>query len=140
MNTVFLIFLANPEDETMFPAELKALFKDLDCGLCKCKMNSHISANVHYQSKVHEKKIIQWLKEWCERTGTPMPYRARRNSAPVEPVGPNSLRCEACDLPLTSIQHANQHYTGKRHRMVVSGKKNPAGRGFYNTDGSWTRS
>lgn len=132
-------YYATPEDEKMFPEELKAMFKDLDCGLCKCKMNSHISANVHYQSKVHEKKIIQWLKDWCERTGTPMPYRARRKVVQVEPVGPNSLRCEACDLPLTSIQHANQHYTGKRHRMVVMGKKTPAGKGYFNKEGNWTR-
>ncbi|XP_062716551.1 uncharacterized protein LOC115253715 [Aedes albopictus] len=132
-------YYANPDDEQLFPPELKALFRDLDCGLCKSKMNSHISANVHYQSKVHEKKIIQWLTDWCERTGTPMPYRAKRKPVPVEPVGPNSLRCEACDLPLTSIQHANQHYTGKRHRMVVSGKKTPAGRGYFNKDGQWTR-
>uniref|UniRef100_A0A0N8ERW6 Putative zinc finger protein n=1 Tax=Aedes aegypti TaxID=7159 RepID=A0A0N8ERW6_AEDAE len=132
-------YYANPDDEQLFPPELKALFKDLDCGLCKSKMNSHISANVHYQSKVHEKKVIQWLTDWCERTGTPMPYRAPRKTVPVEPVGPNSLRCEACDLPLTSIQHANQHYTGKRHRLVVSGKKTPAGRGYFNKDGTWTR-
>lgn len=132
-------YYANPDDEQLFPPELKKLFKDMDCGLCKSKMNSHISANVHYQSKVHEKKVIQWLTEWCERTGTPMPYRAPRKSIPVEPLGPNSLRCEACDLPLTSIQHANQHYTGKRHRMVVSGKKTPSGRGYFNKDGAWTR-
>ncbi|XP_062555868.1 zinc finger protein 385B-like [Armigeres subalbatus] len=132
-------YYANPDDEQLFPPELKKLFKDMDCGLCKSKMNSHISANVHYQSKVHEKKVIQWLSEWCESTGTPMPYRAPRKSVPVEPIGPNSLRCEACDLPLTSIQHANQHYTGKRHRMVVSGKKTPAGRGYFNKDGTWTR-
>lgn len=132
-------YYANPEDEQLFPADLKALFKDLECKLCMCKMNSHISANVHYQSKVHERKIVQWLKEWCETTGTPMPVRMKRKVVDVEPVGPNSLRCEACDLPLTSIQHANQHYTGKRHQMVVRGKKNPAGNGYFNPDGTWTR-
>lgn len=133
-------YYANPDDEQLFPAALKALFKDLECNLCMSKMNSHISANVHYQSKVHERKIIQWLKEWCETTGTPMPVRAKRKVVDIEPVGPNSLRCEACDLPLTSIQHANQHYTGKRHQMVVRGKKNPAGRGYFNKEtGTWTR-
>ncbi|XP_058838719.1 uncharacterized protein LOC131694221 [Topomyia yanbarensis] len=132
-------FYANPDDEELFPADLKQLFEPLNCGLCKSKMNSHISANVHYQSKVHERKIIQWLQDYCERTGTPMPYRAKRRPVQVEPVGPNSLRCDACDLPLTSIQHANQHYTGKRHQMVVRGRKTPAGRGYYNKEGVWTR-
>ncbi|XP_053684950.1 uncharacterized protein LOC128734677 [Sabethes cyaneus] len=133
-------YYANPDDEEMFPLELKQLFEPLNCSLCKCRMNSHISANVHYHSMVHEKKIVQWLKEWCERTKTPMPHRTKRRPPPVEPVGPNSLHCEACDLPLTSIQHANQHYTGKRHQMVVRGKKNPAGKGYYKSDGQWKRS
>ncbi|XP_058460870.1 uncharacterized protein LOC131436263 [Malaya genurostris] len=132
-------FYANPDDEELFPVDLKKLFEPLNCGLCKSKMNSHISANVHYQSKVHEKKIVQWLTDYCERTGTPMPHRTKRRPVQVEPVGPNSLRCEACDLPLTSIQHANQHYTGKRHQMVARGKKMPAGRGYYNKEGVWTR-
>ncbi|XP_055533396.1 uncharacterized protein LOC129723292 [Wyeomyia smithii] len=133
-------YYANPDDEELFPADLKKLFEPLNCSLCKCRMNSHISANVHYHSMVHEKKIVQWLKEWCERTKTPMPHRTKRRPSPIEPVGPNSLHCEACDLPLTSIQHANQHYTGKRHQMVVRGKKNPAGKGFYKADGNWKRS
>ncbi|XP_055597603.1 uncharacterized protein LOC129747419 [Uranotaenia lowii] len=132
-------FYANPEDEFLLPAELKQQFKELECCLCVCKMNSHISSNIHYQSKVHEKKVVLWLKDWCKQTGTPMPHRARRQQEPVEPVGPNSMRCDACDLTLTSIQHANQHYTGKRHRMVVSGKKAPTGSGFVNREGRWVR-
>lgn len=31
------------------------------------------------------------------------------------PTGPNALHCDVCDLPLTSIQHAKQHYMGRKH-------------------------
>ncbi|XP_052872620.1 uncharacterized protein LOC128278026 [Anopheles cruzii] len=133
----------NPEDESLLPEDLKKLFKELQCDLCRTRMNSHISANIHYQSKSHEKKINQWLKEYCTQTGTPMPVRTRRQLelvADANVVGRSVLHCEACDLQLTSIQHANQHYTGRRHYMVVNGKKVPSGNGYYNADGKWIRS
>uniref|UniRef100_A0A182MXR2 C2H2-type domain-containing protein n=1 Tax=Anopheles dirus TaxID=7168 RepID=A0A182MXR2_9DIPT len=133
----------NPEDEKLLPADLKQLFGEFHCNLCRTRMNSHISANIHYQSKAHEKKINQWLKEYCTETGTPMPVRQRplpELAADANPIGKSVFHCEACDLVLTSVQHANQHYTGKRHWMVVNGKKLPSGNGHYNADGKWIRS
>ncbi|ETN57747.1 hypothetical protein AND_010673 [Anopheles darlingi] len=137
------VIYVNPDDESLLPEDLKKLFKDLQCDLCRTRMNSHVSANIHYQSKSHEKKINQWLKEYCIETGTPMPVRMRRQLelvAEATVVGRSVFHCEACDLPLTSIQHANQHYTGRRHYMVVHGKKLPSGNGFYNSEGKWIRS
>uniref|UniRef100_A0A182Q8E4 C2H2-type domain-containing protein n=1 Tax=Anopheles farauti TaxID=69004 RepID=A0A182Q8E4_9DIPT len=132
----------NPEDEKLLPADLKQLFGEFHCNLCRTRMNSHISANIHYQSKAHEKKINQWLKEYCTETGTPMPVRQRplpELAADANPIGKSVFHCEACDLVLTSVQHANQHYTGKRHWMVVNGKKLPSGNGHYNAEGKWIR-
>ncbi|XP_035901804.1 uncharacterized protein LOC118507434 isoform X2 [Anopheles stephensi] len=141
LHTRTIIYL-NPDDEKLLPQELKLLFGDFHCNLCRTRMNSHISANIHYQSKSHEKKINQWLKEYCEDTGTPMPVRQRpplELAADTAAIGKSVFHCEACDLVLTSVQHANQHYTGKRHWMVVNGKKLPSGNGHFNADGKWIR-
>ncbi|EAA05669.4 AGAP011573-PA, partial [Anopheles gambiae str. PEST] len=131
-----------PDDEQLLPTELKQLFGEFHCNLCRTRMNSHISANIHYQSKAHEKKINQWLKEYCAETGTPVPVRQRpplELAAETNAIGKSVFHCEACDLVLTSVQHANQHYTGKRHAMVVNGKKLPSGTGHYNAEGKWIR-
>uniref|UniRef100_A0A182WER9 C2H2-type domain-containing protein n=1 Tax=Anopheles minimus TaxID=112268 RepID=A0A182WER9_9DIPT len=141
LHTKTIIYL-NPDDEKLLPQELKQLFGDFHCNLCRTRMNSHISANIHYQSKAHEKKINQWLKEYCVETGTPMPVRQRpalELAADTASIGKSVFHCEACDLVLTSVQHANQHYTGKRHWMVVNGKKLPSGNGHYNNEGKWIR-
>ncbi|XP_049294545.1 uncharacterized protein LOC125769759 [Anopheles funestus] len=141
LHTKTVIYL-NPDDEKLLPQELKQLFGDFHCNLCRTRMNSHISANIHYQSKAHEKKINQWLKEYCVQTGTPMPVRQRpalELAADTASIGKSVFHCEACDLVLTSVQHANQHYTGKRHWMVVNGKKLPSGNGHYNAEGKWIR-
>uniref|UniRef100_A0A182SWA6 U1-type domain-containing protein n=1 Tax=Anopheles maculatus TaxID=74869 RepID=A0A182SWA6_9DIPT len=141
LHTKTIIYL-NPDDENLLPQELKLLFGDFHCNLCRTRMNSHISANIHYQSKAHEKKINQWLKEYCEDTGTPMPVRQRpplELAADTAAIGKSVFHCEACDLVLTSVQHANQHYTGKRHWMVVNGKKLPSGNGHFNAEGKWIR-
>uniref|UniRef100_A0A182P019 C2H2-type domain-containing protein n=1 Tax=Anopheles epiroticus TaxID=199890 RepID=A0A182P019_9DIPT len=141
LHTKTIIYL-NPDDEQLLPADLKQLFGEFHCNLCRTRMNSHISANIHYQSKAHEKKINQWLKEYCSETGTPMPVRQRpplELAAETNAIGKSVFHCEACDLVLTSVQHANQHYTGKRHAMVVNGKKLPSGNGHYNAEGKWIR-
>lgn len=58
------------------PPELKKLMQPLCCELCNIKSNSPISAKIHYDSKVHEKKVRHWLLEWSSRTGNPVPERA----------------------------------------------------------------
>lgn len=35
------------------------------------------------------------------------------------PTGPNALHCDVCDIPLTSLQHANQHNMGRKHKKYV---------------------
>lgn len=52
------------------PPELKKLMQPLCCELCNIKSNSPISAKIHYDSKVHEKKVRHWLLEWSSRTGS----------------------------------------------------------------------
>lgn len=105
-------------------------------------MNSPVSARSHYESKHHEKKVNQWLSDWAQRTGQPMPKRQKKapTSLTVEgPKGPNAFFCEHCQIPFTSAQHANQHFIGKRHRMVVAGKICPKGSGYYDKEGNWVK-
>lgn len=96
------------------PVELTKLLQPLNCVLCSVKLNSMITANIHYESKTHEKKINVWLADWSARTGEPLPKRPILREGPT---GPNAMHCEMCDLALTSIQHAKQHYQGKKHRQ-----------------------
>lgn len=54
-------------------------------------------------------------------------------------TGPDAYYCEHCDLKLTSLTHANQHYAGKKHRLVIAQRTKPSGAGFYNSEGKWVR-
>lgn len=122
-----------PGDDAL-PAELTKLMLPLACDLCTIKMNSNMSAKMHYDSKNHDKKVNAWLLEWSKKTGEPLPKRGKVSTdvasfsmrihgifetfqIPDGPAGPNAFHCDVCDLALTSLQHANQHYMGKRHRM-----------------------
>jgi hypothetical protein len=55
--------------EDTYPDELKKLMKPLVCDLCDSKMNSVVSSKMHYQSKIHEKKISAWIDSWYAKTG-----------------------------------------------------------------------
>ncbi|XP_055693910.1 zinc finger matrin-type protein 3-like [Lutzomyia longipalpis] len=123
--------------EEDLPAELKSLMRPLCCDLCNVKLNSVLTANMHYESKNHDKKINNWLLEWSKKTGQPPPKRQK--TIKDGPVGPNAFHCEACDIPLTSLQHARTHYSGRKHQLVVSGRTNPSGSGYYNPEGKWVR-
>lgn len=61
--------------DASLPPEIKKLMQALCCELCNVKLNSSISAKAHYDSKVHEKKVRQWLLEWAGKTGQPIPER-----------------------------------------------------------------
>lgn len=66
------------------PEELRKLFNALHCTLCDAKMNSPISARMHYESKQHDKKVNQWLADWSQRTGEPLPKRQKLVSAAID--------------------------------------------------------
>lgn len=60
------------------PEDLTKMFNALHCLLCDVKMNSPISAKMHYNSKVHDKKVNSFLAEWAKRTGQQCPKRQRK--------------------------------------------------------------
>lgn len=37
------------------------------------------------------------------------------------------------------MTHANQHYAGKKHRLVIAQRAKPSGAGYYNGEGKWVR-
>lgn len=121
-----------------FPDDLKSLLRPLHCQLCKVTLNSVISARTHYESKNHEKKINGWLQEWAQKTGAPSPKKFKIVRTDVN-VGPNAYHCDVCDLALTSVQHAQQHYSGRKHNAAISGRQKPGGSGYYSNDGKWIR-
>ncbi|XP_061394045.1 zinc finger matrin-type protein 3-like [Musca vetustissima] len=120
-----------------YPDELNALIHPSSCDLCNMKMNSVISAKDHYESKSHDKSITNWITKNYTEKGINPPEIARFYKQ--GPVGPNAFHCELCDLKLTSVTHAQQHFAGKKHQMVLSQRSKPSGAGYYNNEGKWVR-
>ncbi|KAI8120309.1 hypothetical protein FF38_13709 [Lucilia cuprina] len=130
----FVMFMGRDES---YPDELNALIHPLSCNLCDVKMTSRIIAKDHYESKAHDKHISSWLaKNYTEKGLTPP---AIKRFVKQGSTGPDAYYCEACDLKLTSLTHANQHYSGKKHRSVIAQRAKPSGAGFYNSEGKWVR-
>lgn len=120
-----------------YPDELNALIHPLTCDLCNIKMNSRTSAKDHYESKPHDKNISSWLcKNYTEKGLNPP---AVKRFIKQGPCGPDAFYCETCDLKLTSLTHAHQHYAGKKHQMVLAQRAKPSGAGYYNSEGKWVR-
>lgn len=59
------------------PKELKMKFTPLKCNLCDAVMNSTLQAKMHYSGNVHEKKVSQFLLEWSQKTGNPIPEKEK---------------------------------------------------------------
>nr|XP_022903709.1 zinc finger matrin-type protein 3-like [Onthophagus taurus] len=126
--------------DATFPVELLALFQPLFCKLCSVQFSSNVVAKTHYDSKNHDKKLRKYLVEYSERTGEPLHKKASMpRTQKEEEYDPKYFHCSVCDLPLTGKIHAESHYMGKNHQKVVLGKKAPAGKGYYNTEGKWVR-
>lgn len=54
-------------------------------------------------------------------------------------VDPRHLYCAVCDLALTSVQHAQQHYMGRNHQRALEGHA-PLKAGYFNKEtGRWQR-
>lgn len=120
-----------------YPGELNVLFKALNCELCNVQFNSPKTAHIHYQSRAHDKNITSWLTRNYTDNGLEAPTLKRFFES--GPVGPDAFYCENCDLKLTSKSHAEQHYTGRKHQLVLSKISKPSGAGYYNDEGKWVR-
>ncbi|GJQ78131.1 hypothetical protein Trydic_g2468 [Trypoxylus dichotomus] len=127
--------------DSTLPAGLLSLFQPLFCKLCMFQLSGNSMAKMHYKSKNHDKKIRAWLIEHAEKTGQPLHPRAvlPRIKKDDQELDPKYYYCSVCDLPLTGKMHAESHYMGKNHIKAAYGKKTPAGVGYYNGEGKWTR-
>uniref|UniRef100_A0A1A9WSC5 C2H2-type domain-containing protein n=1 Tax=Glossina brevipalpis TaxID=37001 RepID=A0A1A9WSC5_9MUSC len=130
------LVLFQGRDES-YPDELNKLIHPMSCELCDVKMNSLLSAKDHYESKVHDRGLSAWLKKNYVEKGLEAPPVKRFLKQGT--TGPDAYYCEACDLKLTSLAHANQHYAGKKHRLVISKFAKPSGAGYYDSEGRWVR-
>ncbi|XP_064536896.1 zinc finger matrin-type protein 1 [Drosophila montana] len=120
-----------------YPEELNKLIQPLSCQLCKAQMTSMKSAKDHYESKAHDRHISAWLAKNYTEVGLQTPPIKRL--VKQGPTGPNAFHCNLCDLALTSMTHARQHYAGRKHQLVVQKRSKPSGAGFYNEEGKWVR-
>ncbi|XP_075156076.1 zinc finger matrin-type protein 1-like [Haematobia irritans] len=123
-------------DET-YPDALNALLHHMSCNLCNVKFNSPGSARDHYESKAHDKALTGWIRRNYTDKGLDAPQIRRYHRQ--GPAGPDAFHCDLCDLKLTSLTHAEQHYSGRRHLMVLSKRGKPSGDGYYNNEGKWVR-
>lgn len=130
------LVLFQGRDES-YPDELNKLIHPLSCQLCKSQMTSMKSAKDHYESKAHDRHISAWLAKNYTEMGLQTPPIKRL--VKQGPTGPNAFHCNLCDLPLTSMTHARQHYAGRKHQLVVQKRSKPSGAGYYNSDGNWVR-
>lgn len=116
-----------------YPPELNKLLNPFFCGVCNSRLNSIKSANIHYESKAHDKQISNWLKKTYGEKGLTVPNLKRFTT---EEVG-GPFRCELCKIDLTSAQHALQHNNGKRHKAAAAKISPPTGIGYYDVKGDW---
>ncbi|XP_055381799.1 zinc finger matrin-type protein 3-like [Condylostylus longicornis] len=103
---------------TLYPEELNNLILPLFCKLCNAALNSAKSAHFHYLSKSHDKKINNWLSDWSKRTGEPAPKIEKDNN--IIPKDSEIFFCQYCNVKLTSLQDAKQHYSGKKHASKIN--------------------
>ncbi|KAH8295905.1 hypothetical protein KR044_001618 [Drosophila immigrans] len=125
--------------DSSYPEELNKLILPLSCQLCKCQMTSMRSAKDHYESKAHDRHISAWLAKNYTDLGLQSPPVKRLLRPPGTATGPNAYHCELCDLPLTSLTHARQHYAGRKHQLVEQKRSRPSGDGHYSQQGKWVR-
>ncbi|XP_017075053.2 LOW QUALITY PROTEIN: zinc finger protein 346 [Drosophila eugracilis] len=126
-----------------YPKELQALFRWNYCALCHTVMRTERNAVDHYSSRAHERRISTWLVRQNANGYNVQKANATSDLAGalqcLRSVGPLDFYCDLCDLKLTSLMHAQQHFFGRRHSMVARQMMKPNGEGYYDRDGKWVR-
>ncbi|XP_047523331.1 zinc finger matrin-type protein 4-like isoform X3 [Pieris napi] len=95
------------------PRDLLELITTDYCGLCAVACDSFSLARVHYNSKNH----LRNQKKWQLKRG--------HGGQGMGPLKSRDLYCELCDVEITSKVHSQSHYSGKSHRAIVEGRRNP---------------
>lgn len=117
------------------PTELQSMFLWEYCHLCHTVMRSMRNALDHYLSRTHLRRVDSWLVRYSFVRGNLSENMLRH----LRTSGPAVLHCDLCDLKLTSVIHARQHFYGRRHRMVERHISKPNGEGYYDMSGHWVR-
>lgn len=107
---------ADGKDSLSLPRELTEKFGPLHCKLCNTTASSTVSAKIHYAGKPHRKNIRRFLEDWCRRTGEPMPKLSKPEEVELRQ---DVTFCKVCNLVLTSVSNAQEHYAGKNHLKTV---------------------
>ncbi|XP_039745084.1 uncharacterized protein LOC120623232 isoform X2 [Pararge aegeria] len=98
------------------PHDLLQLMEPEYCGLCAQGFDSFATSRIHYISKNHIKSQKKWVNQQSDvgfRRVKEVAFKAR------------DLYCELCDVHITSKSHSDSHYSGRPHRSIVEGRKNP---------------
>ncbi|XP_075236150.1 zinc finger protein 346-like isoform X2 [Lycorma delicatula] len=98
--------------DNRLPRELTEKFGPLHCKLCNITASSTVSAKVHYAGKPHRKNMRKFLEDWSKRTGEPMPKLSKPEEVELKQ---DVTYCNVCNLVLTSVNNAQEHYAGKNH-------------------------
>ncbi|XP_034474851.1 uncharacterized protein LOC117782045 [Drosophila innubila] len=117
------------------PPELQSMFHWDCCHLCHTAMRTMRNALDHYLSRTHQRRVDSWLIRYSFVKGNLSEDMLRH----LRSSGPAVLHCDLCDLKLTSVIHARQHFYGRRHRLVERHISKPNGEGYYDKTGRWVR-
>ncbi|KAH8333213.1 hypothetical protein KR074_012262 [Drosophila pseudoananassae] len=125
------------EPRAHYPIELQTLFRWNYCSLCRTSMRTVRNAVDHYSSRAHDRRVSSWLVRQCvahvPACEEDEVWRYLRTTNPAD------FYCDLCDLKLTSVMHAQQHFYGRRHRLVAKNQTKPNGGGYYDHEGRWVR-
>ncbi len=132
------------------PDSVKSKCKPLFCEMCNVNLNSVIQAKMHYEGKLHEKKVRLALQIWAKENSTIPPKKTNAGQNEGIDEDPSAQRaryeskiqdlyCGPCDTSFTSQAHAMQHFSGRNHTRVMKGLA-PLKAGYFNArTGKWQR-
>jgi len=99
------------------PGEILSQCTEFECGLCRAKLNSGISAQ-HYQGAPHHKMVKISLHEYAKKTGESVPKSIKGDK--VAQSWWNTFRCEPCLVSMSSQDTFDAHILGKKHQKTLA--------------------
>ncbi|KAH8282090.1 hypothetical protein KR054_005393 [Drosophila jambulina] len=113
------------------------------CTLCHTAMRTVRNSVDHYTSRAHERRVSTFLGrlrfDKNLATGSALVDILALPDQVLQYLHkdrPSDLYCDLCDLRLTSIIHAEQHFFGRRHRQMERQMSEPNG---YAIKSQWMR-